>query len=87
MRVFCDRLLAQTPHPTLRKVRGGRVIGLSRKGKFLLFHLSNGSMLVLHLRMTGKLVLVPSERPRGKRDRLRLDFSEFDKVMTEVRAS
>ncbi len=78
VRVFCDRLMGQTSPSTLRKIQGGRVIGLSRKGKFLLFHLSNGSMLVFHLRMTGKLVLVPSAHPRGKRDRLRLDFSEFD---------
>lgn len=78
VRVFCDRLKDQTTTSTLRRVEGGRVIGLNRKGKFLLFHLSNGSMLVFHLRMTGKLVLVPSEPPRGERDRLRLDFCESD---------
>jgi formamidopyrimidine-DNA glycosylase len=78
VRVFCDRLMGQVPSASLRKVEGGRVIGLSRKGKFLLFHLSNGSMLVFHLRMTGKLLLVPSARPLTKRDRLRLDFSDWD---------
>jgi len=78
VRVFCDRLMSQTTPAALRKVQGGQVIGLSRKGKFLLFHLSNGSMLVFHLRMTGKLVLVPSANPRTSRDRLRLDFSEWD---------
>jgi formamidopyrimidine-DNA glycosylase len=78
VRVFCDRLMSQTTPAALRKVQGGRVIGLSRKGKFLLFHLSNGSMLVFHLRMTGKLVLVPSAKTRTSRDRLRLDFSEWD---------
>jgi len=78
VRVFCDRLLGQTTAAALRRVEGGRVIGLSRKGKFLLFHISNGSMLVFHLRMTGKLVLVPSANPLSRRDRLRLDFSEWD---------
>ena len=78
VRVFCDRLKGQTSPAALRKVRGGRVIGLSRKGKFLLFHLSNGSMLVFHLRMTGKLLLVPSAYPLTKKDRLRLDFSDWD---------
>ena len=78
VRVFCDRLLGQTTAAALRRVEGGRVIGLSRKGKFLLFHLSNGSTLVFHLRMTGKLVLVPSANPLSSRDRLRLDFSEWD---------
>jgi formamidopyrimidine-DNA glycosylase len=78
VRVLCDRLKNQTSPAALRKVQGGRVIGLSRRGKFLLFHLSNGSMLVFHLRMTGKLLLVPSDCPTTKRDRLRLDFSDWD---------
>jgi formamidopyrimidine-DNA glycosylase len=78
VRVFCDRLRGQTAPAALRMVKGGRVIGLSRRGKFLLFHLSNGSLLVFHLRMTGRLVLVPSTNPLTKRDRLRLDFSEWD---------
>ncbi len=78
VRLFCDRLKGRKTESALRKVRGGRVIGLSRKGKFLLFHLSNGFMLVFHLRMTGKLLLVPSDDPPTKRDRLRLDFSDWD---------
>jgi formamidopyrimidine-DNA glycosylase len=78
VRIFCDRLLGQTTPTSLRRVRGGRVIGLNRKGKFLLFHLSNGSLLVFHLRMTGKLVLVPSASPLTSRDRLRLDFADWD---------
>jgi len=81
VRVFCDRLKGRTTPAALRKVRGGRVIGLSRKGKFLLFHLSNGFMLVFHLRMTGKLLLVPSDNPLTKRDRLRLDFFDWDRAL------
>ena len=79
VRVICDRLKGQTtPAARCARCRGGRMIGLSRKGKFLLFHLSNGAMLVFHLRMTGKLLLVPSANPLTKRDRLRLDFSDWD---------
>jgi len=78
VRLFCNRLKGQTSQASLRKVNGGRVIGLNRKGKFLLFHLSNGSLLVFHLRMTGKLLLVPSANPLTKKDRLRLDFSDWD---------
>lgn len=78
IRLFCDRLKSSVSPAALRKAQGGRVIGLSRKGKFLLFHLSNGSMLVFHLRMTGKLLLVNSADPLTKRDRLRLDFSDCD---------
>jgi formamidopyrimidine-DNA glycosylase len=82
VRVFCDRLKGSATPAALRKVRGGRVIGLSRRGKFLLFHLSNGAMLVFHLRMTGKLLLVPNDLPLTKKDRLRLDFEDWDKALS-----
>jgi formamidopyrimidine-DNA glycosylase len=78
LRVLCDRLMRETSASALQKVEGGKIVGLSRKGKFLLFHLSNGSLLVFHLRMTGRLVLVPSDRPLSGVDRARLDFSACD---------
>jgi formamidopyrimidine-DNA glycosylase len=78
LRVQCDRLMRGNSPAAIRKVAGGRVIGLSRKGKYLLFHLSNGAMLVFHLRMTGRLVLVPSRLPLSAKDRARLDFTECD---------
>jgi formamidopyrimidine-DNA glycosylase len=39
-------------------------------------------MLVFHLRMTGKLLLVPSTNPLTKKDRVRLDFSDWDWALT-----
>lgn len=39
------------------KLLGRRVVKLIRRGKYLLFHLSGGKILVMHLRMTGSLML------------------------------
>jgi formamidopyrimidine-DNA glycosylase len=36
---------------------GQKVEGLERRGKYLIFHLSNGRSLIMHLRMTGILLL------------------------------
>ncbi len=36
---------------------GARIQGLSRRGKFLVFELDTGANLIVHLRMTGKLLL------------------------------
>jgi formamidopyrimidine-DNA glycosylase len=36
---------------------GRRVVGLNRRGKYLMFHISGGKILVMHLRMTGSLLL------------------------------
>jgi formamidopyrimidine-DNA glycosylase len=38
-------------------VTGARIDALSRRGKYLLFELDTGDKLVVHLRMTGKLLL------------------------------
>ncbi|MGA8848448.1 MAG: bifunctional DNA-formamidopyrimidine glycosylase/DNA-(apurinic or apyrimidinic site) lyase [Dehalococcoidia bacterium] len=44
-----------------------RVESLERRGKYLIFHLSNGKSLIIHLRMTGSLLLNPKEVERYAR--------------------
>jgi formamidopyrimidine-DNA glycosylase len=39
------------------RVVGQRITGLTRRGKYLLFNLSSGEILVMHLKMTGSLLL------------------------------
>jgi len=42
-----------------RRLVGQKITGLSRRGKYILIHLSGGSTLVIHLRMTGSLLWNP----------------------------
>jgi len=42
-----------------RGLIGQKVESLERRGKYLIFHLSNGRALIMHLRMTGVLLLNP----------------------------
>jgi formamidopyrimidine-DNA glycosylase len=42
-----------------RGLIGQTVESLERRGKYLIFHLSNGRSLIIHLRMTGVLLLNP----------------------------
>jgi len=46
---------------------GQKVEHLERRGKYLIFHLSNGKSLIMHLRMTGVLLLNPIEVDRFAR--------------------
>jgi formamidopyrimidine-DNA glycosylase len=46
-----------------RLLSGRRIEDISRRGKFLVFHLSGGLYLVVHLRMTGALLHRPSSAP------------------------
>ncbi|WP_322818858.1 bifunctional DNA-formamidopyrimidine glycosylase/DNA-(apurinic or apyrimidinic site) lyase [Tepidiforma sp.] len=57
-------LLAGVPLEVLRANLVGRTIrSLGRRGKYLLFELDDGRWLVVHLRMTGRLVWRPRAAP------------------------
>lgn len=45
------------------QVRGRRVVDLSRRGKYLLLHLEGDRRLIVHLGMTGRLLLTPRSAP------------------------
>jgi formamidopyrimidine-DNA glycosylase len=44
-----------------RGLIGQSIKGLERRGKYLIFHLSGGNALVIHLKMTGALLLNPKQ--------------------------
>ena len=50
-------------HPLDQSLPGARCIGVGRRGKYLLLHLDGDRTLVVHLRMTGRLVVVESGAP------------------------
>lgn len=47
-------------------VTGQMISSMSRRGKFLIIHLKNKSRIILHLRMTGCLLVMPSDYPIEK---------------------
>ena len=47
---------------------------VDRRGKYLLLRMENGSVLVLHLGMTGKLSLVPTDEPLARHYHFRLNL-------------
>jgi formamidopyrimidine-DNA glycosylase len=62
LEVLDARWCRPTPPPELEaSVAGRRIEGLARRGKYLLLKLDREQTLVMHLRMTGNLVLVEGE--------------------------
>jgi formamidopyrimidine-DNA glycosylase len=60
--VFWDKMVRQPKIPEFReRVTGRKITALTRRGKYLFFHLDNGEKLVMHMKMTGSLLLDPSE--------------------------
>jgi formamidopyrimidine-DNA glycosylase len=79
-------------------LRGKKILSLGRRGKNILFHLSGGAALVVHLRMTGRLQVFPRQTPldkhthavfsfRGRPDQLRFhDTRQFGRIYLEKKS-
>jgi formamidopyrimidine-DNA glycosylase len=68
--VFWDKTVRQPSLEEFRsRIKGQKITGLSRRGKYLIFSLSGGEVLVLHLRMTGSLLVKPVSSDPDKFDR------------------
>lgn len=77
---YIDRLLVRErrlrwpiPADTEPQVRGQRILGLDRRGKYLLLELERGTILI-HLGMSGSLRIRASDSPPAKHDHLDLCF-------------
>lgn len=57
-----------------RALRGRRVRGITRRGKWMLVGLDSDVHLVLHLGMTGQLTVVPAQEPRAPHTHLVFDL-------------
>jgi formamidopyrimidine-DNA glycosylase len=66
--IFDDKLVCGCSIGEVRRgLVGQKIESLKRQGKYLIFHLSNGRSLIIHLRMTGSLLLDPAEDTRYAR--------------------
>ncbi len=67
------RLRTPIPRKLLKEsIQGQQVSTIDRRAKYLLFRMKGGSVLVVHLGMTGKLGLFPQSQPKARHDHLRL---------------
>jgi formamidopyrimidine-DNA glycosylase len=74
------------PATLARAVKGTRIEGLGRRGKYLLLALEGARTLVMHLRMTGNLVLVEGERKLDPSEGRRLYEAERSTSERHLRA-
>src|ERR1700710_1838590 len=64
-------------------VAGRRVERLARRGKYLVWELEDDVFLLMHLRMTGTLLLDPEPAPRHMR--VRIDLGDHTLVFDDPR--
>ena len=60
VKLFWERII-RTPSASefTKEITGQEITGLTRRGKYLFFHLSGGKLLVMHMKMTGSLIIDP----------------------------
>lgn len=75
--VFHPDVALPNPQALITLLPGCQILGLGRRGKYLLIQLSGGFELVIHLRMTGKLIWTPDpESPRPSHTHLQLELDQ-----------
>jgi formamidopyrimidine-DNA glycosylase len=67
--------------PLLKKLVGQQIIGLRRRGKMVLLDFSNGLTVIIHLKMTGQLLLHPKALPPDKHMHLAFAFRARDEEL------
>ena len=68
-------MASPTPEEFKRRIKGQYVTGIGRRGKNLLIRLSRDT-LIIHLRMSGELLVEEKTNPQGKHYRLILNFAD-----------
>lgn len=67
-------------------LKGRKILRLGRRGKYLLLHLAGNLSLVIHLRMTGRLVVTAPDTPLDKHTHAVFDLSNGDQLrFTDIR--
>jgi formamidopyrimidine-DNA glycosylase len=75
--VFRERNLATPDAPSFADaVRGRRILGTRRRAKWIIVELSGGILLLVHLRMTGQLLVLPAATERDPYIRLSLTLDD-----------
>jgi len=64
------------PAALRRALVGQEIIDLGRRAKYLLCHLAGGRTLIIHLGMSGRLVVEPAGRPLAAHDHLQLRLDD-----------
>jgi hypothetical protein len=58
----------KTADPPIASLTGRRIEHISRRGKLLVFHLTDGLVMVMHLRRNGRLQVFPRGKARTAKD-------------------
>jgi formamidopyrimidine-DNA glycosylase len=70
-----SKIVRNSPALFRRSLTGARICAVRRQGKFILIDLESSRTLVIHLRMTGQLILVPERAPVDQHTHVLFDLT------------
>ncbi|QWE16515.1 bifunctional DNA-formamidopyrimidine glycosylase/DNA-(apurinic or apyrimidinic site) lyase [Polynucleobacter sp. AP-Nino-20-G2] len=76
VKIIDGRLRWPVPTSLVKSLPGQKVLGIERRGKYLLMEMETGYLL-LHLGMTGTLRVLPGNEPLKPHDRVTFEFGEL----------
>jgi formamidopyrimidine-DNA glycosylase len=80
-RVYWPRTIAGMSADRFCETVSGRTIRqITRRGKYIVFRLSNGMTLLIHLRMTGRLNWTPTDELRGNHEHVTLELENKNEL-------
>jgi len=79
--VFWPKTIAHIPPADFcRQVKGCIIRRITRRGKYIVFHLSHGLTLLTHLRMSGRLTWQPKAATRSKHEHVVLETDSVNSL-------
>jgi len=76
-KVFWPRTIAEPSFRLFcRRINGLHLSSIWRRGKYIVFDLTDDATLLMHLRMSGRLHLVSPDEPRNKHEHVVLGFED-----------
>jgi formamidopyrimidine-DNA glycosylase len=81
VKVISPAIVKQNSKNLKKNVGGSEIIGVRRRGKFILIDLSNRKTILAHLGMTGSFLLLTPSTPLNKHDHLILKFYKTRKEL------
>ena len=73
--LWSGSIASPTPDEFLERIKGQYITGIGRRGKNLIIKLSRDT-LIIHLRMSGELIVEKQSEPQGKHYRVIINFDD-----------
>ena len=73
-------IAGMSPARFSKKIAGCTIRQVTRRGKYIVFHLSHGLTMLIHLRMTGRLTWTQVDRIRNKHEHVVIKLGSKDEL-------